>query len=216
MTLRTFADEAHACRWWLGSRDKSKGSLLDHIPGRSTSPVDVDATLRAIDRAICTLPLEWRGVTVVNAGWRRGVDALKDPAPDDGGPPHLERAELPWTWRGWPAGLAEASLRLRRQQLLAALVTVGVVERHGHVDAAPVLVVQRSEEDRVEKPLHGWKVIADALGVSEDTAQLWADEEGLPVVRGKRRRVFALPSQLQDWMERRVVASLAAQGVERG
>jgi hypothetical protein len=205
MTLRTFRDEAHACRTWLNCRTKSKGDGL----GRSTSPIDIEATLRMIERAIVTLPAAWRGVTVVNAGWRVGVDRLKEAAPDDGGMPWLERADLPWTWRGWPAGLDASSLRLRRQQLRAALVTVEIVERGRREDVAPVLVVSRTEEERMEKPLVGWKAIALALGVSERTAQAWADEDGLPVRRGtgKRRQVIAMPARLQAWCEERVVAN---------
>jgi hypothetical protein len=72
---------------------------------------------------------------------------------------------------------------------------------------SPTMADSQSNFD-VEK-LEGWKAIADFLDVSERTARGW-QSDGLPVHRfsGKEKsRVWALPTELRDWMLSRDVAS---------
>jgi hypothetical protein len=54
--------------------------------------------------------------------------------------------------------------------------------------------------------LFGWKQIAGFVNASEDTAQRWARESGLPVRRigsGPRARVTAERSELERWLDQR-------------
>lgn len=53
------------------------------------------------------------------------------------------------------------------------------------------------------RPLATWKQIADYLGVSERTAQLWERTRGLPVRRvrgGAKGSVYALPEEIDEWL----------------
>ena len=54
------------------------------------------------------------------------------------------------------------------------------------------------------RPLNGWKDIADYLGITVRTAQNWERTKGLKVHRtgGKRPRVHSLPRELDEWLER--------------
>jgi len=65
--------------------------------------------------------------------------------------------------------------------------------------------------------LQGWKQIADYLGVSVRTTQLWEEERGLPVRRlpGGRSRVWADTEELEVW-RRNADNSEVAPSVENG
>lgn len=57
--------------------------------------------------------------------------------------------------------------------------------------------------ERPARPLATWKQIADYLGVSERTAQLWERTRGLPVRRvraGTKGSVYALPEEIDEWL----------------
>lgn len=51
-----------------------------------------------------------------------------------------------------------------------------------------------------DRTIRGWKGIARHLGVSVRTARRWADELGLPVVRGAGVMVFAKAQEVDDWV----------------
>lgn len=75
-------------------------------------------------------------------------------------------------------------------------------------------------EDGRETRLIGWKRIANHLRCGERTARRWEREEGLPVYRQaheKRSTVYALPSELDDWVKARsdVPGELAPQAPGR-
>lgn len=56
---------------------------------------------------------------------------------------------------------------------------------------------------RPARPLVTWKQIADYLGVSERTAQLWERTRGLPVRRvrgGAKGSVYAVPEEIDEWL----------------
>lgn len=57
--------------------------------------------------------------------------------------------------------------------------------------------------ERPARPLATWKQIADYLGVSERTAQLWERTRGLPVRRvrgGAKGSVYAVPEEIDEWL----------------
>jgi Tfp pilus assembly protein PilF len=70
----------------------------------------------------------------------------------------------------------------------------------------------RSDKDRDEERLDGWKRIGAFLGRDERTAKRWESSRGLPVHRlpGDRSPVYALPSELRAWLERQDGGSTAA------
>lgn len=54
-----------------------------------------------------------------------------------------------------------------------------------------------------ESALSSWKEIAQFLGVSVRTAQLWEKSKGLPISRlgtGKRARIMGSPAKIRDWL----------------
>lgn len=66
------------------------------------------------------------------------------------------------------------------------------------------------------KKLDSWKEIADYLGRDVRTAMRWEAEQGLPVRHlpgGKRRAVFALTDEIDEWLQKRGVAAAAAEPV---
>lgn len=51
------------------------------------------------------------------------------------------------------------------------------------------------------RELHTWKDVANYLGVSVRTAQLWESQRGLPVRRlpGEKARILAIPDEIDAW-----------------
>jgi hypothetical protein len=58
-------------------------------------------------------------------------------------------------------------------------------------------------QPQTQRPLKTWKEIAEHLGVSVRTAQLWEKERGLPVrrIEGVKGQVRASPEDLESWWQ---------------
>lgn len=191
--------ESAAALFWLEHRTRREHSISDmdprwRQPGRPIARVDVQGTVEAIERAASIIPPSWRWVTLVACGWRLSVAQLRSTEPRDGGPPYLERADVPAVL---PAGLSGRMLDHWQRQLRDALIRARLLDAGPtHEDAAPSprLMVHG------EPPIEGWDAIADALGVSRRTALRRADL-GLPIYRQPgSNRVWAYASELQAWM----------------
>lgn len=205
--------EQEAAAFWLehraGPRHQSVNAPerlhLPHGRGRSLPTVDVEHTVGLVERALLTIPVEWRAVTVVSLGWRLGVRRLRDPRPD-GAEPYLARAGLSTSL---PRGLCRYALRHWAEQFRAALIEVGLAdgELADDYDAPPsarAFTVEERVANEGEKPLRGWKAVASFFdGASERTVQSWAEKHGLPVHRpaGPGGVVLAFPSELTRWVE---------------
>lgn len=171
--------------------------------GRALSPVDVEATIRRIDRAIAIVPETWRPAVLVAIGFRLGVARLRAASPG-GGMPYLERAGYAYEL---PRGLSASALRRWREHVRGALTDAGLIDRETAraVNAVAATSSARSltSEEMMravgEQPLRSWKAIAAWLGVSERTARDYAARRGMPVcaVAGG---VYAFPSQLAEWI----------------
>lgn len=178
---------------------------LPHGRGRTLSEVDVDATIRAIERAIEIVPAEWRPVALVAVGWRVGVTAIRSDRPADGGPPYLDRAGFRCDL---PRGLSRRAIDHWARHIRAALAD------HGLIDGASISEAEALETRSAptayepgammaevgEQPLRSWKVIARWLGCSERTARDYASRRGLPV-RSVAGAVYAFPSELAAWVD---------------
>jgi len=194
--------EQQAAAFWLEHRNGPAGrSLSDMGPriGRSLSTIDVAGSVEAIGRCLEVVPASWRAVTVVAAGWRVGVEQLRNPSPKPpgkakrAGPPYLERAGLPTEL---PMGLSRHTLNVRirafREALIQRRIVIGA-ERDLVADE-PTFAPPRPH------PIRGWAAIAEYLGATERTAQRWL-ERGLPVQQtGRGATVWAFADELDAWL----------------
>lgn len=100
---------------------------------------------------------------------------------------------------------------------------VGMLVRAVRADAGPMMAAKgilpaRVRQDRQERDmrvdgydLEGWKEIAAVIGKSEDTAQRYERDYGLPVVRLRTGRVIAKRADVCAW-KLRMAGILDAQG----
>lgn len=190
--------EAAACRWYLeharGPRRRSPSSADPEraIGGRPLHGIDYPGTLAALEEAFTAgLPPAWRGPVIVSLGWGIGVEGLRRG-------PWLARAG----WEGeLPQGLTRHSLARMATRLRAELAHRGLIE----IDEEEKMETETTMVR--ERPLVGWKAIADFLGgVSERTARRYEAAHGLPVHRiaaGTQPRAY--PSELAAWEAARAV-----------
>lgn len=198
-----FKDIHHAAAFWLehwqgrGQRSSSDPRRLAGAHGRSTSAIDHEATLRAIERGLDGIHREWWAPLLIHLGWRVGVRRLQEGT-------FQRRAGLP---EALPAGFTWRGLQVRAEQFRRTLAAARVIDA-GEVAAWDS--VERGEYEHAEprtgemstsaeKPLCGWKAIADAIEVSEKTARQYEANEGMPVYR-RGAHVFAFASELNDWL----------------
>lgn len=203
--------ESAACAFYLEHRQGPRRASLSLgvVPGRSLSSIDIEGTVQEIELAIeAALPREWRGATVIAAGWGLGVVRLRSgvylrrAGLADDLPPELEQRSVP-----------EASRVLRRRvtMLREELIARRLVERGAANDSeegrAPLQGFAPTPEAAIatDRPLVGWKVIADFLGVGVATARRWNERFGMPVMQpGPMCLVSAFPSALREWQSAQV------------
>lgn len=207
--------ESLAAEFWLehrlGAHAKSLTNYVpaDNIHGRSTSALDVEETVQRIERAAQVIAAPWRWAVLVALGWRCGRRQL---------PEMLRRAQLP---EAVPMGFGPRQVAARGAELRESLIGLGVVDRGparaaerlaaavaaGGYEQGGVQAPERAEEAEMsERPIVGWKAIAEELGVSRNTAKRLAarEETPLPILRPsgseKGSVVMALPSALSGWL----------------
>lgn len=195
--------EAAACAFYLehrhGPRSRSASDADPErlIGGRTLHGIDFEETVQRIELAIkAALPREWRAAVVVSLGWRVGVTGLRSGV-------WLRRAGFS---ERLPPGLSRHTLASRCRDLREVMIARGLIAKEGTMEMERV---EREEEAaRVvvrDEELVGWGPIAQALGVSERTAQRYEKELGLPVGRlapGAQPRVSR--SEIEAWKAARV------------
>lgn len=194
---RGVSAEADACRFYLehrpGPQRRSPSIPSEQPPARALHGVDFEGTCQLIEAAVrAALPREWRAVVVVALGWHLSARQVREG-------PWLRRAGYEGAI---PRGWSSSSLDRRAGDLRAELVAQGLIDRE---TAAAVAAV---EEGNMLKGsmLSGWKEIAEALGVSVDTAQRWRLHHGLPVVQPVAGgRVLLSRDDLEKWKRSRAV-----------
>lgn len=199
--------EGAACAFYLehrvGPRMRSL-SDLEPVIGRSLSAIDVEQTVQEIHLAIeAALPRIWRAPTVLSAGWgigvarlRAGVMQRRAGLPEEL-PPELEQRSIPEAARALRRRVTMLREELIARQLVAP-ASAEVMELEGR---APLQgFAPDAANTPPDRPLVGWKAIADYLGCSERTARRWHDRIGLPISQpGPACLVSAMPGSLSEW-----------------
>ena len=200
--IRVFRSEAASASFWLENRAPRRTSLSDptlRIRGRSLETLDVEATLRAVRKALDGIHAEWCGALLLHVGWRIPLRELRSSE-------WFQKAELPAEWHRLPHGLTRHGMDRRRELFREGLVRTGALDA-GTV-AAETAVEQRETQTEWHREqeeagmLVGWKAIAAFLGVSERTAQQY-EEAGMPVHRPAGSLVRAFEAELQEWIRGR-------------
>lgn len=199
---RVFSDHKQAAAFWLENRQtRSRGPsdprrFLAPM-GRSTNDLDVEATLRSIEAGLDGINTEWHAALLVHLGWRIGIRRLRDGE-------HLGRAGLP---TNLPGGFSARGMAERGEIFRRRLAQLGVIDAE-EVAAWDRVEGQANSVAPSERPMSGWKAIAEHLGVSEITAKRW-EAAGLPVHRPARGTVLAFASELNNWVRSRSDRSAA-------